>query len=409
MSEREQFLDRLIKRLDRLHPSLIQQYVLKLIRQKGVFERIFQSIQEGILIIDAEFKIHYVNNAAIQMLGLPLNIRERDNSQCLSRYLRDLDWQQLTQDRSGQAFGAKRHEIEIFYPKHRFLQFYLLPYETEIQANSVTAMNILILHDITEEHQRTASDIETEKLNAMTMLAAGVAHEIGNPLNSLSIHLQLLDRCFDAKKEKDKADEHAYHLLNIAKNEVQRLSTLISQFLKAIHPTKLELRSLNLNKLLEEALELMEAEIKNSEILVELDIADTGLHIQGDDIQLKQVFYNLIHNAFQAMPEGGCLRVSVDKAQDDSVIIHFSDTGVGIAADELATIFTPYYTSKKDGSGLGLMIVERIVREHGAKLGVESEPGRGTVFSITFPCYDKHSRLLQASSQLNREIEQTSK
>lgn len=377
----DSFLDRLIERLDRLDSSSVQGYVLRLVREKGFLDTVFETIQEGVIIIDRSLHMRFVNKAAIQMLGLPADPRERE-THTINRYLRELDWKRLMAGDADEWEFASRQEIEVYYPTHRYLQFFLLPFEGE-QAEQGLAT--ILLQDVTELHERADSAVETEKLNAITMLAAGVAHEIGNPLNSLTIHLQLLDRIVE--------DDDARELVEVARGEVERLDGIIRQFLKALRPTQMELTSLSITDVVSDTLELLKPEIEDRSIFVEGLSAPHIPNIMGDSGQLQQACYNIIKNAIQAMSEGGRLSISIE-AEEDAVILAFADDGKGIPASELGNVLDPYYTTREDGTGLGLMIVERIVREHGARLGITSEPDEGTVVTIRFPTGRVRQRLL---------------
>ena len=141
----------------------------------------------------------------------------------------------------------------------------------------------------------------------------------------------------------------------------------------------------------------MEREIQNRDILVELELANDLPRCLVDRAQLKQVFYNLIKNALQAMRAGGILRIRTE-ASESQLVISFIDTGHGIAAEQIGRIFEPYFTTKPTGSGLGLMIVQRIVREHGGTIDVESNPARGTTVRLKLPIHEKRTRLLEAAA-----------
>jgi two-component system, sporulation sensor kinase E len=251
----------------------------------------------------------------------------------------------------------------------------------------------MILRDITESRRSAQQIIESERLNALTLLAAGVAHEIGNPLNSLHIHLQLMER--QAHKLDRAAREKLEESIDIARSEVNRLDSIVTQFLRAIRPSKPELHPENVNTIVEETLRFFTPEIQDRNIVVEQELRSDLPPLQIDRDQMKQAFYNVIKNSLQAMKRHGSLRIHTDR-DDTHVLINFIDTGSGMSAENLGRVFEPYFTTKPSGTGLGLLIVRRIVREHGGELSIESSEGKGLTLTIRLPYIDKRVRMLEA-------------
>jgi len=385
------FLDKLIGRIERVDPQSLQSFVLKLAREKGFLETLFNTIQEGIIVTDSDGRISYLNAAASQLLGIPA---ERGIGEPVSRHLRDLDWKKIWSADKDEWRKVMTHELEVTYPRQRYLNFYIVPLADD-DHGLVTGMAI-ILRDVTETRQRTETAIESEKLSALTLLAAGVAHEIGNPLNSLNIHLQLMER--ELKNLPAASAARLREDIRVAREEIARLDRIINQFLRAIRPSTPDLQRTSINEIVTDSLTLMEREIRDRDILVELELADGLPRCLVDRSQLKQAFYNLIKNALQAMRAGGILRVRTE-ASETHVVVSFIDTGHGIGPEQIGRVFEPYYTTKTNGSGLGLMIVQRILREHGGTIDVESDTTRGTTVRLKFPIYEKRTRLLEAANQ----------
>ena len=378
----DDFLERLIQRLNIMDANNVQAFIMKLAREKGFLEAIFNTINEGILIIDKNLKINYCNRAATKLLGLPDDLKNVR----VSQFLQGINWKKVLADDSNEWQKLARSEIEILYPEKRILQFYLVPHE---QDNSLASV---ILIDVTESKKQTIEQIESQKLQIISMLAASVAHEIGNPLNSLSLHMQLLEQeIIDDSLDKD----DALDIIKVAKNEIERLNMIINQFLKAIRPGSLHLEQLKLTKILGEALHFMRHEIENKKVVVSCNFSDTVPYIQGDANALKQAFYNILKNAIQAMTDGGKLVIEC-RYENGEIELIFTDTGIGISSKNLSTMFEPFSTSKEDGSGLGLMIVDRIIREHGGDLSIVSEEGLGTSVIIKFYPAGKRIRVLTA-------------
>jgi len=376
------FFDKLLTRLDSMDAPSIQACLLRLTKERGFQETIFNAIKEGIVVVDRKLRIIYHNATATEMLGLPEDISRLR----ISNFLHGVDWKAiLDQDLDEWSKLVSRQEIEILYPARRIIQFYIVPHGDSGMFAS------LILNDVTESRDKAASEAETERSQLVSTLAASVAHEIGNPLNSLYLHLQLLQRML-GKETLDKAD--ALESVTEAKKEVERLDSIINQFLRALRPSKPDLRETDLKELLVESLNFMRHEIESREIKTTCQFPERLPKINADAGQLKQAFYNLMKNAIQAMQCNGMLTIVCD-FDDDSVNVSFSDTGAGIKPEDLPRIFKPYFSTKSTGTGLGLMIVERIIREHGARLSVDSIPGKGSVFTIKFPRTGRRVRFLQ--------------
>jgi signal transduction histidine kinase len=249
-----------------------------------------------------------------------------------------------------------------------------------------------MLRDVTHERELETDLLESERLTAVKQLAAGVAHEIGNPLNSLGIHLQLLER--ELKNASKAEPEHLQELVGVARDEVSRLDLIISQFLGALRPAAPVFVKGDVVETLKEALQTLRSEIENRKVEVVLKMKRDLPEVHVDTGQMKQVFFNLIKNAFQAMPGGGKLTVEFD-ADDRNVTVSIRDTGTGIPEDEFRRLFEPYRTTKASGHGLGLMIVQRIVQDHGGQIEVASKKGKGTVFRIVLPLAERRIRMLK--------------
>jgi signal transduction histidine kinase len=388
------FLDKLIERIGRVRPQDLESYLTRLADEKGFLETIFNAIHEGVIVTDLQGKVSYLNRGACELLGLD---RETAMRLPVGECLRGIAWEQLL----GQGKVVSR-DVEVFYPQHRFLNFYIEPMRLEKPVVKQVADDFesepvgyaVILRDITENRRSTEETIHSERLSALTLLAAGVAHEIGNPLNSLNIHMQLLERKLRRLPEDLRAE--LQDLLAVSRGEVERLDAIVQQFLGAIRPARLEVGLENINSLINESVRFLEPEISDRDVHVETFLRTDLPLAEVDRTQIKQAFFNIIKNAVQAMRRGGVLRVETE-LENHFIRITFLDTGGGISAANMSKIFEPYFTTKQAGSGLGLLIVRRIVREHGGEIDLVSHDGQGLEFTVRLPLRDQRARLLPPS------------
>jgi PAS domain S-box-containing protein len=384
-------LDRVLGRLDTLDSANLTFLVQRLARERSLFEDIFNTLQEGILVISRGGEIEYANLSAHRIFGLSNDDLHGSILWRLVPGLRPSLDDEF--DEASTASPVMAREIELTYPESRIVRLYMVPFKGEGVGSE--RRFAVILSDITQEKQSTEQRIENERTSSILLLAAGVAHELGNPLNSLTIHLQLIERRLKKLKGlKDRDSEALEESIKVCRDEVVRLDGIISHFLEAIRPQPPNLMEVNLGEVLAEVLRFQHDELADRGITVEAEVTNFLPVVMADRNQVKQVFFNVIKNAMEAMQPGGFLRIQA-RSDDDYVYLLFGDTGSGIKQEDLIRLFEPYHTTKADGHGLGLMIVQRIMRNHGGQVGLESQEGKGTVVTLQFPQKSRRVRMLQ--------------
>ena len=385
-------LDRVLGRVEALDSVNLANLVQRLARERGLFEDIFNTLHEGVLVISADGRIDYANAAAQQIIGLGDDDLSGQTLWRLVPGLRPSLEPTMGEEKGAAAVAAR--EFELTYPEPRSVRLYMVPFRAA-DARGAPRRFALILSDVTREKQTTEARIESERTSSILLLAAGVAHELGNPLNSLTIHLQLMERRL--KKLKAAKDRDAAALADsiaVCEAEVRRLDGIIRNFLEAVRPQPPDLVETNLAEVLADVLRFQQSELADRGITVEAETGDLPA-VMADRNQLKQVFFNIIKNAAEAMEPGeGRLRIRA-RADDDNVYLLFGDTGAGIKQEDLARLFQPYHSTKPGGNGLGLMIVQRIMRDHGGQIGIESKEGVGTLVTLQFPRKDRRVRMLE--------------
>lgn len=357
----------------------------RLSRDLSRMETVFNAIRSAIVVCDCAGEIIFANSYAGDLLG----IGAADVS--VYKLLPGMD--EAVSDAARGSYALR--EFEISYPERKMLSAQIIPFDFGDGGTFA-----LILNDVTREKLSTEERIESEKLSSLLNLASGVAHEIGNPLNSINIHLQLAMRRLKKLAEKLPGDgliEGVRESVEICSSEVSRLDSIIENFLKALRPMRPDMADCDPIKPLAETLKTLDAELENIGISVAVNVDAPLPTVYADANLLKQLYFNILHNAMEAMDAGGDITVRA-LADDDFVKISFADTGCGIDEEGMSKLFQPYYTTKTDGHGLGMTIIQAIVRAHGGKIDVESGPERGTTITVSFPRAHRRIRTLRQNA-----------
>lgn len=344
------FHDKVVDRIGKLDAEGLRRQYKALADQVGFFKSVFNSLDEGIVVLDDRGRVEYSNTAGSEFVPL-LGIEDG------------------FEEGSSAPEGMSVREMEITYPEHRIIEVKRLG-------------RIIKLRDVTEKRARDADAVESGRADAVGEMAASMAHEIGNPLNALSLNLQLLKRKYPQEED-----------LAIAQKELTRLNGIIREFLGAFRPAKAQLAPGSAADPLKDALAALKNVFEDRRIRVALDLPGTLPAVAIDRGQMEQVFFNMMKNALEAMKDGG--ELSIEIVHDDTTVsVSFRDSGTGMSDEALARLFEPYRTTKKKGTGLGLMISRRIVAAHGGEISVSSEEGRGTKFTVRLPRLKKRVREL---------------
>ena len=365
------FFDKVAGRLDKLDSRSLERQYRLIAGEMAFFEGVLGSLEEGVIAAAADGTLKYANEAASRMLGFDA---AKSKGRRLSKVVPDWDWDSiLAPDGEGWLKRTVR-EFEVTYPERRVIELAAMPREP---------LTVVILRDVTLERRREAEQLESGRTEAVMDLAAQVAHEIGNPLNALSLNLQLLQRSLARDDFATRRDD-ALNDVRVMQGEVKRLDGIIRGFLGALRPKMPDLKPGSAADPLKKTLAALQGRFEDRSIRVTVDLPPALPPVMIDTAQMEQVFFNIVKNALEAMKDGGELAIDVS-SDDRDVIVTFRDNGKGIAGDTLKRLFEPYMTTKDKGTGLGLMLSQRIIRAHGGAIEVSSREGEGASFTVRLP------------------------
>jgi len=379
------FIDKAIERLDRIDRAQLENILRGLRRERQFLQDVFDRLAEGVLVVNADWEVVWTNRSARKLLGL-----ERQRRLVGERLLNlPLDPALLDCLRHFSLNPSESFQKEIVtrVPKEAITSVTLVSGGDMGQAQPGCVM---IVEDLTEQRVEQARRQEAEKIASLSTLTAGVAHEIKNPLNSLKIHAQLLNRTIKDEEEAEHKEERLARSTRIILEEIDRLGKVVDEFLTAARPTQPELRMQRLSPVIERLAEIVRPELAEKRIVLALDLDPEIVELQLDEQQMIQALINVVRNAGDAIetkrrndPEAEG-RIEIRTRSDRKhVWIFITDTGCGIAQEDLQRILEPYYTTKFGGTGLGMMVVYRVVREHNGRLHIQSELDLGTTITIT--------------------------
>jgi PAS domain S-box-containing protein len=399
----EGFARRVIERIGRADPRLIEAALQQLLTQKELLEVIFENLQEGLVVTDPKMRIVACNARARRWLGIAPHRRVVGESLLavigMPEIFEFLARTDLTQ----------RGTIEEDFHLPRFAGFclQLTCYPVEKEDGGLSSV-VFVLRDVTAARRAETQQRQAERIASLATLTAGIAHEMKNPLNSLQIHAQLANRMIDSVREGEQTVDfdRLEASLHAILEETRRMARIVDDFLGAVRPTDPQKAEVQLRRLVEEVARSFEQECKEKQIRLHVtcdaDLPPTLL----DGHQIARALADILRNSIEAIEErreeaenanGQAREDDITVAcriESDNALIEIGDTGCGIEPENLSKVFEPYFTTKFSGTGLGLMNVYRIVREHGGRADIESERGRMTCVRLRLPLTQRPVRLL---------------
>ncbi len=383
-----EFILSAMRRANRMNEEQLRSLLYSFGEEYSLFVAMMESLDDGLILLDKNNFIVKANRAAERILGTRLtDIQEIKLWDCIdcqkiSEFIQRVIKNEET--KKNETFVLNSTSLDIKYVEVSILP---LVFEKKIIGT------IVVLKDVTKEKHSEIKRRRLESLASLTNAAASIAHEIKNPLGAMSIHMQLLAKKLNTLQLQDEMHEKIFKHIDVINEELENLNKTVVDFLFAVRPIKFAFDNVDVNGLLKNIIQLYEPELTKVHIETFVSTDESLTNIWGDERFLRQAFTNVITNAKHAMPEGGKLFVSTYE-KDNFVFIKFEDTGTGISEENLHKIFEPYFTTKATGTGLGLPLAYKVIKEHGGDIFVNSKKGEGTAFIFSLPILRNNERLL---------------
>lgn len=409
--QRRGFDDKLLAKIGKIDRRHLHDYIARLLSQKNFFETVFNHLSDGIIVADSRLRIIYSNPVARRMLLWPR--RKFYLGEDLAERSPEGELRELWVAMRRQPRPIDKYDCTVGKDGKRRITLTAISVEPEegdepAADDPEETMWVFLMHDVTERYKSIEEHARAQRLASLALLTSGIAHEIKNPLNSLNIHAQiLLDEARQAGEAGGGiAPDKVRRAASVMLEETARLTEVVNQFIQASHPDKTVLEPHSLNRVIEDLIRVFKPECEKAgiELRTELEPGLPPVHL--DPHLMFQALRNLVRNAIEARataapsesdsaaePEPAFITLRTLQT-GDSVAVEVADNGPGIPEEDIPRIFDAYFTTKFNGTGLGLLVVSRIVAQHGGSVHVDSRPGLGSRFIIRLPLTERPVRLL---------------
>lgn len=411
------YVKRASQKISKLSDEQVEQLLNILADENNMLDSVFESLAAGLIIVDENFKTLLINKAAERIL--PFSVRSDD-----VKFENTAVWQVIADKTIAQflknCFENKISNISDEFTvmtaagSVRFVMVTVLPFVRQKQL----AGTLVTVRDITEKRSQEILLRRMENLAGLTNIAASMAHEIKNPLGAISIHIQLIQKAVKKSREGDgllPKEKFLEHYLDVINEEVDTLNKTVMDFLMAVRPVKAQLMLVDPSPVLKSVIEFIKPEFYKAGITVNLNLSKKSCRLLIDEKLFKEVIINIAQNALVAIQQknSNCCDSEMKNGhdekcngrldfttflKDDKYIITIEDNGCGMSDDVSARIFEPYYTTKANGTGLGMTMVYKFIKEFSGDIQVKSVAGTGTLFTIAIPVPQSDKKLIAASS-----------
>lgn len=387
------FLDNVIQRFDTLSTDEVKRVFAQVAREYGISALIIDNLKDGVVAIDRENRVLAANKQAAFLLGVSPEARGKDVREVSHTAFREALADALSANENVRRTIRIERDTET-----RIIDLDVL----SLGQSGVIKGSLIIASDITETAVKDEEMKRMEYLASLTTLAAGVAHEIKNPLGSLDIHIQLIERLLKRQDQSSKDVKDMRGFITVIKEEISRLEDIVNSFLFSVRKINLDLKPVRAGDLITETIGFLKYEIERAKITVDVRLDDGVPVLEADARYIKQALINIIQNSIDALADARTRRIDIHVAYEEkhnTVQLRFRDTGAGIAKKDMGKLFEPYFTTKTSGTGLGLTNVYRIIKAHGGEVTIQSDAGKFTEVCVSLPVTVVERKLLEDSHQ----------
>src|SRR5574344_2679885 len=407
------FVKRVSQKISKLSDDQVEQLIDAINEENDTLDSILESLSDGLVIVDEEWHLLQTNKAAERYL--PFNVRpleQRSENVPVWSLIEDPLISAFLQDCAANQKVNVSEEFSLAAPedKVRFITVTVLPLVQKQKKEDSDAFethvvgSIITIDDITEKRTQEVLLHRMESLASLTNLAASVAHEIKNPLGAISIHIQLLQKAVKKAREGDgrlPEEKFMENYLAVVNEEIDNLNKIVIDFLFAVRPVQAQMTLSDPNELITKFVNFFKAEFDSKHVVIRVNLCENSPRILIDEKLFREVIVNIAQNALAAILS----RFPIDKGQNGELVIEsavkngnyyltIADNGCGMDQKTAARIFEPYFTTKANGTGLGLTMVYKIIKEFNGEIDVKSVLGHGTVFSIILPVPQTGTKLI---------------
>lgn len=404
------YVERVIDMLPKLSSEEVKRVLMEVVSENSMLDSLIESFSTGLILVDKKWRILQVNKAAKRILRISPDEEKYEDELLFNVIEENEEISEWLKNIADTHKTNVREEFSSSSSSDGSVRFLAVSVFSFVQKTEISG-SVVKIEDITQQKAKAVLDRRLENMEGLTNLAAGMAHEIKNPLGAISIHIQLVQKAISKKRggdgtlpDKKFLEEH----LDIVNDEIEKLNDLVMDFLFAVRPVNAKLTLSDPEEILSSICDFVSPEFNKSHVLLKMELLKEKKRIMIDEKLFRQVIINIAQNAFYAVKAKfpGCTEENTNSQEmpgivifkttiiEDNFVISISDNGIGMDSETVGRIFEPYFTTKANGTGLGMTMSYKIIKEFGGDIQVKSEKGTGSVFFISLPVPQTETKLL---------------